>query len=232
MKSSGRGQLEQRLLVLVTLALVAFGLVMVYSATSAAAALGKGDPVTFLKRQGIYALVGVALMLVASRFDHRPLRSSRPARTLTALAPVRGPCSSSRRRWNGARRWLDLGRRRLPPSSSRSWLCSSGRRATSPAGSRRRRSARALEADRHTRPRRRPDPVGAEPRRDDCADADARGCSSSRASQAGNAQPHRHDRDGRWTVAISIEPYRRARFLSFLDPSANPENAASRRSRR
>ena len=33
-----RGQLEQRLLVLVTLGLVAFGLVMVYSATSAAAA--------------------------------------------------------------------------------------------------------------------------------------------------------------------------------------------------
>ena len=44
-----RGQLEQRLLVLVTLALVAFGLVMVFSATSAAAALGKGDPITFLK---------------------------------------------------------------------------------------------------------------------------------------------------------------------------------------
>ena len=38
MKGSQRRQLEQRLLVLVTLALVAFGLVMVYSATSAAAA--------------------------------------------------------------------------------------------------------------------------------------------------------------------------------------------------
>ena len=49
-----RGQLEQRLLVLITLGLVAFGLVMVYSATSAAAALGNGDPVTFLKRQGIF----------------------------------------------------------------------------------------------------------------------------------------------------------------------------------
>ena len=59
-----RGQLEQRLLVLITLGLVAFGLVMVYSATSAAAALGKGDPVTFLKRQGVYALAGIALMLV------------------------------------------------------------------------------------------------------------------------------------------------------------------------
>ena len=63
-----RGQLEQRLLVLVTLALVAFGLVMVFSATSAAAALGKGDPITFLKRQGIYTLFGIAsivLLIVA-----------------------------------------------------------------------------------------------------------------------------------------------------------------------
>ena len=36
-----RGELDSRLLILVTLALVAFGLVMVYSATSAAAAKEK-----------------------------------------------------------------------------------------------------------------------------------------------------------------------------------------------
>ena len=47
-----RGQLEQRLLVLVTLGLVAFGLVMVYSATSAAAAVGGGDPSGFLEAPG------------------------------------------------------------------------------------------------------------------------------------------------------------------------------------
>src|SRR6185437_11160760 len=44
-----RGQLESHLLVLVTLALVAFGLVMVYSATSAAAAVDNGDPSYYLK---------------------------------------------------------------------------------------------------------------------------------------------------------------------------------------
>ncbi len=80
-----RGQLEQRLLVLITLGLVAFGLVMVYSATSASAALGNGDPVTFLKRQGIYALAGVALMLFFSRFDHRRLRLLAPPLVLAAL---------------------------------------------------------------------------------------------------------------------------------------------------
>lgn len=110
-----RGHLEQRLLVLVTLALVAFGLVMVYSATSAAAALGKGDPITFLKRQGIYALAGFALMLIASRFDHRRLRLLAPPLVLTAL----GLCLAVlviAPEINGARRWIDLGPASFQPS--------------------------------------------------------------------------------------------------------------------
>ena len=103
------------MLVLVTLALVAFGLVMVYSATSAAAALGKGDPVTFLKRQGIYALAGVALMLFASRFDHRRLRKLAPPLVLAAL----GLCAAVlvvAPQVNGAKRWLDLGPASFQPS--------------------------------------------------------------------------------------------------------------------
>ncbi|HUH16171.1 MAG TPA: putative lipid II flippase FtsW [Gaiellaceae bacterium] len=114
MKAS-KSQLEQRLLVLVTLALVAFGLVMVYSATSAAAALGKGDPITFLKRQGIYALVGVALLLAASRFDHRRLRLLAPPLVLAAL----GLCAAVlvvAPEINGAKRWLDLGPASFQPS--------------------------------------------------------------------------------------------------------------------
>ncbi|MDQ4029461.1 MAG: FtsW/RodA/SpoVE family cell cycle protein, partial [Actinomycetota bacterium] len=62
-----RAKLEPQILVLVTLGLVAFGLVMVYSATSAAAALGDGDPSYYLKRQGIYALVGLCVLVVATR---------------------------------------------------------------------------------------------------------------------------------------------------------------------
>ena len=113
MKASG--QLEQRLLVLVTLALVAFGLVMVFSATSAAAALGNGDPITFLKRQGIYALLGVGLMVATSRFDHRKLRHLAPPLVLAALALcvvvlVVAP------EINGARRWLSAGALTFQPS--------------------------------------------------------------------------------------------------------------------
>ena len=110
-----RGQLEQRLLVLITLGLVAFGLVMVYSATSASAALGNSDPITFLKRQGIYALAGVALMLVASRFDHRRLRHLAPPLVLVGL----GLCAAVlvvAPEINGAQRWLTAGPLTFQPS--------------------------------------------------------------------------------------------------------------------
>src|SRR5207302_10859311 len=70
--------LEWQLLVLVTLALTAFGLIMVYSATSASAALGNGNPTGYLERQGIYAVLGFVLLVVAARTDFRKLRAMAP----------------------------------------------------------------------------------------------------------------------------------------------------------
>jgi cell division protein FtsW len=110
-----RGQLEQRLLVLVTLGLVAFGLVMVYSATSAAAAVGGGDPIGFLKRQGIYALAGLVLMIVAARFDYHGLRPLAPALVLAALALCLAVLLAAPE-INGARRWLQFGPATFQPS--------------------------------------------------------------------------------------------------------------------
>jgi cell division protein FtsW len=110
-----RGQLEQRLLVLVTLGLVAFGLVMVYSATSAAAAVGGDDPMGFLKRQAVYALAGIALMIVAARFDYHRLRPLAPMLVVAAL----GLCVAVlvlAPEINGARRWLQVGPATFQPS--------------------------------------------------------------------------------------------------------------------
>jgi cell division protein FtsW len=109
------GQLEQRLLILVTLGLVAFGLVMVFSATSASAALGAGDPMTFLFKQGAYAVVGLVLLALASRFDYHRLRAVAPVLLVSALALcvavlVAAPSI------NGARRWFLLGPISVQPS--------------------------------------------------------------------------------------------------------------------
>jgi cell division protein FtsW len=111
----GDGHTDQRLVAFVTLGLVAFGLVMVYSATSASAALGNGDPMSYLKRQAVYAFIGLVLMTVASRFDYHRLRYVAPALLLAALALcaavlVLGPAI------NGARRWFIVGPASFQPS--------------------------------------------------------------------------------------------------------------------
>ena len=110
-----RGELESRLLILVTLALVAFGLVMVYSATSASATVGGSDPIYYLKRQGIYAALGIVLMVVAQRWDYRRLRLVSPMLVLVSLGLllavlVIGPAI------NGARRWISVGPAVFQPS--------------------------------------------------------------------------------------------------------------------
>ncbi len=111
----GDGYADQRLVAFLTLGLVAFGLVMVYSATSASAAIGNGDPMSFLKRQAVYAFIGVVLMTLAARFDYHRLRYVAPPLVLAALVLcaavlVLGPPI------NGARRWFVLGPASFQPS--------------------------------------------------------------------------------------------------------------------
>jgi len=110
-----RRELDSRLLIMVTLALVAFGLVMVYSATSAAAAVGGNDPSYYLKRQGVYAALGIVLMILAQRWDYRRLRALSPMLVIASLASLMavlaiGPPI------NGARRWVSLGPAAFQPS--------------------------------------------------------------------------------------------------------------------
>ena len=110
-----RRELDSRLLILVTIALVAFGLVMVYSATSAAAAVGGKNPNYYLERQGIYGAVGLVLMIVAQRWDYRRLKALSPLLMLISIGAlaavlVIGPPI------NGARRWISLGPAAFQPS--------------------------------------------------------------------------------------------------------------------
>ena len=110
-----RLQFEWNLLVLVTAALVLFGLVMVYSATSGSAALGNTNPLGIVERQVVYAVIGVGLLLVVSRLPLDRLRALAPTLVVTALvlcfavlalgAPV-----------NGARRWIAVGPLVFQPS--------------------------------------------------------------------------------------------------------------------
>jgi len=115
MERAAKRGAEWHVLTLVTLGLVAFGIVMVYSATSASAAVGGGDPIEYLQRQATFAVLGLVAMIAVTRIDYRRLKLLAPALVLVALAGcaavlvVGAPV-------NGARRWIGFGPAAFQPS--------------------------------------------------------------------------------------------------------------------
>jgi cell division protein FtsW len=110
-----RAQLESNVLVLVTLALTAFGLVMVYSATSVRAADGNGQPMYYLTRQAIFAAIGVAALVAAARTPYRVWKRIGPSLLLVSLILLAGVLLVGSQ-VNGARRWVSLGSFAFQPS--------------------------------------------------------------------------------------------------------------------
>ena len=123
---------EYHLLLLLTLGLVAFGLIMVYSASSGVAVVQGHDPLGPLVRQGSYALAGVACMAGAARLSYRRLRIAGPFLMLAALIGlilVKVPGIGIRA--NGAERWIAAGPITVQASEFSRQRCSrrgSGRR--------------------------------------------------------------------------------------------------------
>jgi rod shape determining protein RodA len=96
----------------VLLALI--GVVMIYSATRGWLALDGADPRYFLKRQGVFMVVGILVMVGLALFDYRRLEQISTVLyvgTLFALLAVLATPSSQ-----GAQRWFPLGPFQLQPS--------------------------------------------------------------------------------------------------------------------
>jgi cell division protein FtsW len=115
MRRRASTHLEYHLLVLVTLALVAFGLVMVYSASSARALLGSDDPAYYLKRQALYAVAGLVALVLLSRTDYRRLRHVAGPLLLASFVLLVAVLAVGTA-VNGARRWIPLGTLTFQPS--------------------------------------------------------------------------------------------------------------------
>jgi cell division protein FtsW len=110
------GRLDYQLL-LVIVALLAFGLIMVYSSSVVTAYTAYRNQFHFLFKQGFSAVLGLGAMLVLARIDYHVLRVfSVPglAISVVLLAAVLIPGIGSEA--YGASRWISLGTFQLQPS--------------------------------------------------------------------------------------------------------------------
>lgn len=101
--------LEYSLLLTATMCLLAFGVVMVFSASSSASLLGdSGDGAFYLKRTLMFGVIGLIALQVLSRFSLAQLRRATGAILIGAvgLLIVTKLIGSST---NGAQRWIELG---------------------------------------------------------------------------------------------------------------------------
>jgi cell division protein FtsW len=115
---SAKRPVEYSILYTATLCLLAFGAVMVYSASSAESLLsGSGDPSFYLKRYVMFGVIGLVVMHAASRHGLKAIRALTPvllmasfALTIAVMLPGLGVTV------NGATRWLGAGSFQFQPS--------------------------------------------------------------------------------------------------------------------
>ncbi len=97
------------LLLAPVLALVALGLVMVYSASAITAQEKLGDSFHYLKRQGAAAMLGLSAMVLAMKLGYRRLaRLAYPMLTLAVLGLVLVLVPGVGTSIGGARRWIRM----------------------------------------------------------------------------------------------------------------------------
>jgi rod shape determining protein RodA len=99
-------------LVFTVLAIAAFGLLMIHSATKSDAT-GAG---TFVEKQTMFCMIGFVAMLIAAVVDYRVIRDFAPVLyggTILVLLAVKSPLGSTSK---GAQAWFDVGPFQLQPS--------------------------------------------------------------------------------------------------------------------
>lgn len=103
-------------LLFLTIFLVCFGLVMVYSTSSYNASRELGNPAYYLEKQGAFAVFGIVVMLIVSKIDYRIFKMKLPVIKMKPVVILYFLCILLQiavllfgNKVNGSRRWLSLG---------------------------------------------------------------------------------------------------------------------------
>ena len=105
------------ILLMVVLALVSFGIVMVYSTTAILAGDRFGDPTFFLKRQALYAAIGFLLMIAMMFVPQEMLRRfAYPILAVSILSLIAVLIPGIGHRAGGSMRWLRISSFSFQPS--------------------------------------------------------------------------------------------------------------------
>jgi cell division protein FtsW len=121
---AGSGTRTYYLMTSITAILLGFGLVMILSASSVSSYTQYGSSFLFFQRQVVWAVIGVAAMLVASRIDYRRWRNLGwilLLATIAGLVLVLHPSFGTR--VGGSSRWLGFGSMRIQPSEIAKLAC-------------------------------------------------------------------------------------------------------------
>jgi cell division protein FtsW len=97
-------------------ALVSFGVVMVYSASAVYASSVYEDGQHFLIRQGVFAVIGLVLMIAAAKIDYHRYRSLTYPILGTAIVLLVVVALGFGRAAGGAARWIQLGPINIQPA--------------------------------------------------------------------------------------------------------------------
>jgi cell division protein FtsW len=97
-------------------ALIVFGVVMVYSASSVRAVRLYGDGHHFLIRQAAYAAIGLPIVLFLARFDYHRLRGLGLLGLLGAVALLLAVVLGAGHNAGGAARWIQVGPVNVQPA--------------------------------------------------------------------------------------------------------------------
>lgn len=114
---------SDRLLLVATVALVATGLVMVYSASAVLALRKSGEPQLFLIRQGLWTALGAVGLAVAMRVDYRVYRNATFLQSAYGVVTVLLVAVFFRGEVKGAHRWIGVGGLGIQPSELAKLVC-------------------------------------------------------------------------------------------------------------